>query len=177
VVGVHGRSFNRPFASYLRDCTTFHFAGSMRSERAVDILGTGTMMFDTAVFRFDVRKWQQLNMSDLNVAIEATKSGLPMICIARRKNFLFPLGENQSDSAFRALQNDDSRYTSRALELLALRAAENNLAPSAQRARPIGRVTKPRLTCSITSNASTMLNADTRQSATEAPWSSRCRRD
>ncbi len=28
-----------------------------------------------------------------------------------------------------------------------------------------------------TSNASTMLNADTRQSATRAPWSSRCRRD
>jgi hypothetical protein len=129
VVGVHGLSFNRPFASYPRDCTIFHFAGSMRSERAVDILGAGTMMFDTAVFRFDVRKWQQLNMSDLNVAIEATKSGLPMICIARRKNFLFPLGENQSDSAFRALQNDDSQYTSRALELLALRAAENNLAP------------------------------------------------
>jgi hypothetical protein len=41
---------------------------------------------------------------------------------------------------------------------------------------PIGRVTKPRLTCSITSSASTMPNADTRQSATEAPWSSRCRR-
>jgi hypothetical protein len=39
------------------------------------------------------------------------------------------------------------------------------------------RVTKPRLTCSITSSASTMLNADTRQSATGAPWSSRCRRD
>jgi hypothetical protein len=38
-------------------------------------------------------------------------------------------------------------------------------------------VTKPRLTCSLTSNASTMLNADTRQSATKAPWSSRCRRD
>ena len=38
-------------------------------------------------------------------------------------------------------------------------------------------IAPPRLTCSITSNASTMLNADTRQSATEAPWSSRCRRD
>src|ERR1700722_5811300 len=48
--------------------------------------------------------------------------------------------------------------------------------PSAQHARRIGCVTKPRLTCSITSNASTMLNVDTRQSATEAPWSSRCRR-
>src|SRR4029077_18632192 len=48
--------------------------------------------------------------------------------------------------------------------------------PSEQHARRIGCVTKPRLTCSITSNASTMLNVDTRQSATKAPCSSRCRR-
>ena len=46
-----------------------------------------------------------------------------------------------------------------------------------QRARHIGRVMKPRLKCSITSNTFTMLNAGTRQSATEAPWSSGCRRD
>ena len=57
------------------------------------------------------------------------------------------------------------------------RASSLRSKPSAQHARRIGCVTKPRLTCSITSNASTMLNVDTRQSATKAPCSSRCRRD
>jgi hypothetical protein len=40
--------------------------------------------------------------------------------------------------------------------------------PSVQCIGPMERMTTPRLTCSITSSASTMLNADTRQSATEA---------
>ena len=38
--------------------------------------------------------------------------------------------------------------------------------PSGQIAKPIGRVTRQRRMCSITSNASTMLNVGTRQSAT-----------
>jgi hypothetical protein len=123
IVGVHGAVLNRPLTSYLSNRTVFNFANSLQCEQAVDVLGTGTMMFDTVVFRFDVRRWPQLNMSDLNVAVEAAKSGLPMICVARKKYFLFPLARNQSDSAWRALQKDDSRHTSRALELLALKAA------------------------------------------------------
>jgi hypothetical protein len=131
VVGVHGAVLRRPLISYLRDRSVFYLADSLQCELAVDILGTGTMMFDTAVFRFDVRRWPQLNMSDLNVAVEAAKSGLPMICIAREKNFLFPLEVNQPDSAYRALTKDDSRHTSRALEVLALRAPKKDFAPRA----------------------------------------------
>lgn len=136
VVGVNGAVLNRPFTSYLRNRTYFAFHKSLQCEQAVDILGTGTMMFDTAVFRFDVRRWPQLNMSDLNVAVEAAKCGLPMICIARKKNFLFRLAVNQPDSAYRALTKDDSRHTSRALELLALQAAKATLRHSESRPGP-----------------------------------------
>jgi len=124
VVGVHGSVLHRPWASYVRDRKVFNFYDSLECEQAVDTLGTGTMMFDTAVLRFDVRRWQQLNMSDLSVAVEAAKSGFPMICVAREKNFLLPLDLNQPDSVFCALEKDDTRQTSRALELLALRAAK-----------------------------------------------------
>jgi hypothetical protein len=127
VVGVHGSVLKRPLASYLRERRVFYYADSLKREQAVDTLGTGTIMFDTSVFRFDVRRWPQLNMSDLNIAVEAAKSGLPMICIARKKNFVLPLEVNQPDSAHRALTKDDSRHTSRALELLALRAPKKTL--------------------------------------------------
>ena len=130
VVGVHGSVLNRPLASYLRDRKYFNFADSLQCEQIVDTLGTGTLMFDTAVLRFDVRRWQRLNMSDLNVAVEAAKSKIPMICVARNKSFLRPLGDSQSDSIYHALEKDDSRQTSLALELLAFRAKKENL-PSA----------------------------------------------
>jgi hypothetical protein len=122
VVGVHGTVLNRPFTSYRRDRKVFYFADALKCEQAVDLLGTGTMMFDTAVFRFDVRRWIQVNMVDLNVAVEAAKTGLPMICVAREENFLRTLQGPLSDSIFHALKKDDSRQTSRALELLAFRA-------------------------------------------------------
>ena len=127
VVGVHGSVLDRPLASYARDRKIFNYAESLEIEQAVDTLGSGTMMFDTAVFRFDVRRWEQLNMSDLSVAVEAVKSGLPMICVARERNFLLPLDRFQPDSVFDAMTKDDSRQTSRALELLALRTAKVKL--------------------------------------------------
>jgi peptidoglycan/xylan/chitin deacetylase (PgdA/CDA1 family) len=126
IVGVHGVILRRPLASYLRDREVFHFADALYYDRAVNVLGTGTMMFDTAVFRFDVRNLGQLNMTDLNVAVEAARSGLPMICVARMRNFLLALEEGQSGSIYSRLEKDDSRQTSRALELLALLAAKGS---------------------------------------------------
>jgi len=126
VVGVHGSVHHRPLTSYKRNRDIFHFTGQLKFEQTVDALGTGTTMFDTAVLRFDVRRWPQINMSDLDVAIEAAKSRLPMICVARRRNFLQALSNDQPDSIYSAMSRDDSRQTSRALELLALRSAKKS---------------------------------------------------
>jgi hypothetical protein len=122
VVGVHGATLNRPLCSYLRDRKVLHFSNELESAQAVDVLGTGTIMFDTAILKFDARRWSQLGMADLRMAIEAWKIGLPMICVARPKGFLLPLEEGQSDSIFAASKRNDSGKTSLALELQALRA-------------------------------------------------------
>ena len=124
VVGVHGSVLHRPLASYNRDRDLFHFTGELKFEQTVDVLGSGTIIFDTAVLRFDVRRWPHINMSDLDVAIEAAKSRLPMICVARKRNFLQALGNEQPDSIYSAMTRDDLRQTSRALELLALRSVK-----------------------------------------------------
>jgi hypothetical protein len=121
VIGVHGAMFNRPLRSYLHDREVLHFSDELRRSQAVDVLGTGTIMFDTAILKFDASRWSHLGMADLGVAIEASKVGLPTICVARTKDFLLPLEENQTDSIFTASKSNDSRRTSLALELQDLR--------------------------------------------------------
>ncbi len=95
VVGVHGRRLKSPFASYLRDGVDFHFEEPLLERQPVDTLGSGTIMFDTAAFQFDPRRWQHKNVTDIQVAIEASKIGLPMICISRSKGFVRALEEEQ----------------------------------------------------------------------------------
>jgi hypothetical protein len=121
VVGVHGRQLTQPFKRYLRDSKVFHFTRPLERRLRVDILGSGTTMFDTAVLQFDPRHWRHKNMTDIQLALEAAKVRLPMICVSRRAAFLRELEEDQADSVYAKLKKDDSIQTSLALELLAVR--------------------------------------------------------
>jgi len=120
VVGFHGSILHRPLESYRKDRTKFSLDSRLNSRRVVDVLGCGTVMFDTAFLNFDVRGWPQVNKNDLYLAIEATRAGLPLVCLAREKHFLRPLETEQPDSIFAALKRDDSQETMLALELQAL---------------------------------------------------------
>ena len=120
-MGVHGRQLTQPFKRYLRDAKIFHFTHPLEQRLRVDVLGSGTTMFDTAVLQFDPRHWRHKNMTDIQLALEAAKLGLPMICVSRRAAFLRELEENQADSVYAKLKKDDSIQTRLALELLAVR--------------------------------------------------------
>jgi hypothetical protein len=91
----------------------------------VDVLGTGTMMFDTAFLKFDFRRWQHVNRNDLYFALEAAKAEIPLICIARERGFLRPIATEQADSIFARLKIDDSWETMLAIELQGLRSKTN----------------------------------------------------
>jgi hypothetical protein len=119
VVGYHGSTFTHPFTSYLRSRTIQHFSKQLESTKVVDTLGTGTVFFDTAVLRFDVRQWQHANMDDLGFAIESAKAKLPLVCLQRDPGYIRPLEQNQSDSIHIALKRDDRRQTMLALQLRA----------------------------------------------------------
>jgi hypothetical protein len=118
VVGYHGSILNRAVKSYRSDRTVLFFGHEMSQPRAVDVLGTGTVMFDTAHLNFDVRTWSCVNKNDLFFAIEATKAGVPLICLPRDANYLRPLATAQSDSLYVILTKDDSQETLLANELL-----------------------------------------------------------
>lgn len=121
VVGLHGAKLTSPFVSYSQSQKVYCFDQRLICRKEVDVLGTGTVMFDTAALWFDVRTWRDVDMLDLNLAIEAKSAGLPLICLKRRRGFMRALAVRQPDSLFAALLRDDTRQTKLALELKALR--------------------------------------------------------
>jgi hypothetical protein len=117
VVGYHGSILHRPLKSYRQNRTVLFFGSALDQAKVVDVLGSGTVMFDTADLNFDVRVWPKVKQDDLCVAMEAAKARLPLICLARHRGFLRPLETNQLDSLYAALQKDDSQATMLAVEL------------------------------------------------------------
>lgn len=117
IVGYHGSVLLDPFTSYAKNRETIWFADALSEARRVDVLGTGTVMFDTRRLRFDMRTWPHVNMLDLYFALEAATANLALICLPRRRQYLRPLEEQQSDSIYARLLRDDSVETALAIEL------------------------------------------------------------
>ena len=134
VVGVHGILLHEELRSYNTNRDVIHFGDALPSRRVVDALGTGTLMFNTGVLKFDPRHWPQKNKTDLQFAIEAAKSSLPMVCVERPGKFLRPLQENQADSIYASSLKEGSERTILALELQAILTSHDRLAkgPSAE---------------------------------------------
>jgi hypothetical protein len=112
IVGVHGRKFKPPYASYIEDVDSYHFAQELMSNTEVDELGGGTCAFLSNAMDFDVREWVYTDACDIQLAIEAQKRGIRRICIKRPRGWLSPLTEDQPDSCWTKTKADPSRQTS-----------------------------------------------------------------
>ncbi len=119
VVGYQANWFRPPHLSYLKDRTYLPFYGQSKFDCHADEIGTGTVAFYSANFRFDPRSWAYSDMLDLDLAIEAVKQGLPRIAVRRPLGFLKALAERQEDSIFARLARDDSRETAVMREAIA----------------------------------------------------------
>ena len=119
IVGVHGRNFKPPFASYVEDVKCYHFPDELTSNTEVDELGTGTCAYFSKAVEFDVRNWAYTDACDIQLAVEAQKRGIRRICIKRPQDWLSPYGENQPDSCWTKTKADSSRQTLMMRSLLA----------------------------------------------------------
>jgi hypothetical protein len=109
VVGVHGGQFLPPYQSYITDALRHHFASALKRDMQVDELGCGTCAFLSEALDFDVRAWPYYDANDLQIAMEAKKRGLPLVCIKRRRSWLRPYAEFQTDSNWTKTLADPSR--------------------------------------------------------------------
>ncbi len=128
LLGAHGVVLPKEISRYAKGRTVFHFTESLKDDRLVDIVGTGTCMFHSDVLKFDPHSWSHVNACDLHLAIEAQRQRIAVVCNARPANMLIPLEENQPDSLYCAVSKDDSAETALARELQSLkRTAKSRL--------------------------------------------------
>ncbi|MCP9837598.1 hypothetical protein KBY84_08835 [Cyanobium sp. N.Huapi 1H5] len=120
-VGIHGSRLHRDLVSFSRQRTIFHFAGRRLRPRRVDVLATNGCMFRVGTMQFDVLRWPEINMVDLNFALESALRRVELWILPQCRHWVRPLKERQEDSIFRALETDDSRQTELARQLLSLR--------------------------------------------------------
>jgi hypothetical protein len=120
VVGVHGRIFLPPHQSYVHHAVALHLSEGLPQARYVHEVGAGTCAFISERFPVDPTAWDNFDSSDISLAIEAQKRGLPRIAIARHAGWLRDIGKPQSDSLWARKQKDDSQPTRQMLTLLGL---------------------------------------------------------
>lgn len=123
-VGIHGSLLPHDFISFSRQRTIFHFAGRRIRPRRVDVLATNGCMFRVGAMQFDVLRWSEINMVDLNFALESARRHLELWIVPKCRNWVRPLRECQEDSIFKSLEKDDSRQTELAYQLRALRQSQ-----------------------------------------------------
>jgi hypothetical protein len=111
IVGFHAMRFRPPHLSYRADRGVLHFTAPFIADSPADELGSGTLAFHTGRFNLDVTAWTHHTMTDLLLAIEAVRRGVPRFAVRRPAGFLKPLEELQPDSLFTMLKKDDSKET------------------------------------------------------------------
>jgi hypothetical protein len=85
VVTCHGRRFNKfPVDSYYHSrADTYKCTSKQLRDIFIQVPGTGVMAYHTDTFRFNLDMFKASNMSDIWVAIELQKAGIPIVSIAR----------------------------------------------------------------------------------------------
>lgn len=131
IVGVHGRIFVPPHASYIDDAHCFHFARKLDRCWQVHELGSGTSAFLSTVFPIDPTRWDRHDMNDLHVAIEAQRRDLPRIAIDRSHGWLKPIAVRQQDSLWKQTLADHQEQSRRMRALLSLYRDRRSLIPLA----------------------------------------------
>lgn len=110
LVGIHGAAFSAPPKSYTNDRHYVHFASPLEHDQVVDEIGTGTLAFRTGAFMPDFLRWPSLTMSDLTVAIDAHRMGLPRVLVRRPQAYLQAVAELQEDSLWAAQRRDETAH-------------------------------------------------------------------
>jgi hypothetical protein len=97
-----------------------HFVRGLPRDVEADELGAGTVAFYSEALRIDARVWPDPDISDIALAIDAERAGVPRIGLARPRKSVLPIAENQPDSLYRQSLTDESRHNIAGTELMRL---------------------------------------------------------
>lgn len=95
-IGVHGATLKRNYSNYFTDRHVRHFKVGFAKPAFVDVLGTGTVAFESCLQNvFDgLANFAEPNMLDIHLACMAKEYGLYLTSIARKAGWLRSIGKD-----------------------------------------------------------------------------------
>lgn len=117
IVGVHGFVFSEPITSYVKSRSE-KYVGTRALDVAcpVHVIGTGTAILSSQTIQLSLRDFSVRNMADLQLAIAAQKQKVPMIVVARDKNWISELQDaapRNGYSIWKETKKDNGRIQAR----------------------------------------------------------------
>jgi glycosyltransferase involved in cell wall biosynthesis len=90
-VGIHGVVLREPMLSYYADRQSLHFAAELPDDQPVHVLGTGCLAYDADALPLERADFELPNMADVWFALKAQEHEVPLVALARPKDWLRPL--------------------------------------------------------------------------------------
>ena len=88
IVGFHGMIYKSKVRDYFTDRRVWTFRHKCNADRFVHTLGTGTASWHTSTLRLTRDDFAQANSCDLYLGIACQKQRVPVLCIARKRDYL-----------------------------------------------------------------------------------------
>jgi hypothetical protein len=140
-IGVHG--FNTP--SQVNSITnfryTFHYEKPTPFVTRVDLVGTGTVLFDQTVWKLQTKEFIDLGMADVWFALASSKRGYPLFVINRNRGWLIrsPFEKPENESLWEAARKKQVRQVELLQESAVGGSIEKTLKPILQRRELLGK--------------------------------------
>ena len=107
-VGVHGSIYPRPVKKLLSNRYLFHFSQPTEALTPVDMLGTGTLLFNRRYWSLRYSEFLTPGMADVWLAVAAAKRGFGLWSIPRSENWMYALEQEEEGNLFQEGKFDDS---------------------------------------------------------------------
>ncbi|MFY7819780.1 MAG: hypothetical protein ACOVP3_02915 [Rhodoluna sp.] len=107
-VGVHGSIYPQPVKKLLASRYLFHFSHATEALTPVDMLGTGTLLFNRRYWGLRYSEILTPGMADVWLAVAAAKRGFGLWSIPRPENWMHPLEQDEEGNLFQEGKFDDS---------------------------------------------------------------------
>ena len=107
-VGVHGTIYPKPVKKLLANRHLFHFSHASEAITPVDMLGTGTLLFNRRYWGLRYSEISTPGMADVWFAVAAAKRGFGLWSIPRPENWMHALEQDEEGNLFREGKLDDT---------------------------------------------------------------------
>ena len=116
-VGVHASVYPKPVKRLLTNRHLWHFSHDSAAVTPVDMLGTGTLLFNRKYWQLSYAEIGIPGMADVWFAVAAAKRGFGLWSVARAENWMHALEQEDESNLFQEGKRDD------AVQVAALTAA------------------------------------------------------